>query len=121
MRSEASLEVWMAKSSELPTLICNPVLQYEFLQYCRLHANALTPCKRTCSVSRIRYQPSGNLYDSNCRRTPCGRQLAYAAGDHRLRLRDRPIEFRAPIEPRFFRPADELGGFVGPRRRRPRP
>src|SRR3982074_2356219 len=34
----------MAKSSELPTPICNPVLQGEFLRYCRLHANALTPC-----------------------------------------------------------------------------
>ncbi len=45
--------------------------------------------------------------------------MADAAGDHYLRMRDCAAEFRAALEPRLFRPADERGIRLGPRCLRP--
>src|SRR6266481_3616318 len=87
----ASPDVQTAKSSELPALICNAALRGDFSRGCRLGfaCECINSLQRTRSaLPKIRYQLSGNLYDSHCRRVSAGlrhRQLAYAAGDHRLR------------------------------------
>ncbi len=125
MSPRTSPDARPAKSSRLPALICIAALRSEFSRSYRLGfaCECINSLQRTRSASRIRYQRQGNSYDDNCRRPPYGPrhwQLAYAAGDHRLRLRYRLVELRAPIELRLFRSADEPGVFVGPRRLRPR-
>src|SRR5882724_5071094 len=63
------------------------------------HANALTPCNVSAAF-RTRHQPRRKLHGGNNRQhsfSPRHWQLANAAGDHRLRLRDRAVELRAEI------------------------
>ena len=84
------------------------------------HANALTPPGAPGRPFRSGRRASEETHGCHRRQSSPGQsQLADAAGDHHLRMRDRAVEFRAAIEPRFLHPADEQGVYLGPRRLRP--
>src|SRR3982074_1607127 len=95
----------MAKSSELPTPICNPVLQGEFLRYCRLHANALTPCNVP-----VRFPGFGTNHRGICMTATAGELRA--AGNWRTPLVI--IVCGCVIALLSFGPRSSLGFFVQP-------
>src|ERR1700674_4937179 len=95
----APLGAWRINSSELPGLICIAALRRENSTRCRLGfpcecINSLSPCQPSFGFDT---NHQGKLDGGYSRRSPHRarhRQLADAAGDHRLRLRDRAVELR---------------------------
>ena len=98
----------MAKSSELPTLIRNPVLQGEFLRYCRLHANALTPCNVP-----VRFPGFGTNHRGICMTATAG-ELRAASGAGNWRTPLVIIVCGCVIALLSFGPRSSLGFFVQP-------
>src|ERR1700716_2475330 len=98
----------MAKSSELPTLICNPVLQDEFLRYCRLHAYALTPCNVP-----VRFPGFGTNHRGICMTATAG-ELRAASGAGNWRTPLVIIVCGCVIALLSFGPRSSLGFFVQP-------
>ena len=122
-RSSAAVPITSAPGarSRFATLPCKTVLQ----AYRRLGFSCECINSPQCAArSRVRF---GAKHRGICMTAmqatfarPPRRRLADAAGDHRLRLRDRAVELRPSLEPRLFHSADEPRICLGPRRLRPR-